>query len=124
MKRVAVGLLALGVLAIAGNRAMAQGALSYPMGAHVAAKYGIQHPGLPSHVKRHHARQYDHRSRYWHPGPPVHRHHHPGPVVVVPPVRRYPVVVYPPVYSAYPYYYAPRGGFSYHVRGISIGVGF
>ena len=132
MKRVVVSLLALSAVAVASDRAFAEGALSYPMAAHVVAKYGVQHPGLPVHVQRHQARQYHYGSRTRHHGRPVYRPHHGRPAVIVhPPVHRYPVVVHPPVYSSYPYYHAPypyyhapRGGFTYHGRGFSIGVGF
>ena len=121
MKRVAVGLLALGVCAVAADRALAEGALSHPMAAHVAAKYGIQYAGLPRHVQRHHARQYQYRQRGYHAYRPRHGQ---GVVVVHPHARRYPVMVHPPIYSRYPYYYGPRGGVSYSGRGFSIGIGF
>ncbi len=124
MKRVAVSLVALGVLAVASDRAFAEGALSRPMAAHVAARYGIQHAGLPRHVQRHHARQYYYRQRGRHAYRSYRPHYGHGAVVAYPSVRRYPVVVHPRVYTGDPYYYAPRGGFSYYGRGFSIGIGF
>ena len=117
MKRVALALATIGVLGVATSQALAEGALSYPMAAHVAAKYGIQHPGQHPKVQQHHAREYyrsQHKYRY-----------RPGqrPVVVYP---RYPTVVVPYAVPYYPrpYYYVPYRGLQYYGSGISFGIGF
>ncbi len=125
MKTVLLSFGALLALGLAAESARAEGALSYPMAAHVAAQYGIQHPGhdtrLVGHrysVGYHHRpRGYMYRGFYgWRP-----------PVVVYPPVPRRPVVVLPrprPYWPRAYHYYRPFRGFSYHAPGISIGIGF
>ena len=124
MKRVALTLAALGVLGVGANRAFAEGALSYPMAAHVAAQYGVHHPGQNPAVI-HQVNRYRHGYRgphhYRHPG---YRYRH-GPVIVHPPVRRLPVMVVPaPIYRPYPYYYSPYYGLQYSTPRFSIGIGF
>lgn len=123
MRRVLLTLSAIGVLAVAASQARAEGALSYPMAAHVAAKYGLHHPGHNTAV----IREVSHRYRGPYRPRPHWYHRGPGPVIVHPPVyRRLPVVVpvYPPIYRYGPYYPRPRGGFSYYGPGFSIGIGF
>lgn len=128
MRHLALALAALGLALAAGGRAMAEGALSYPMAAHVAAKYGVQHPGLQETLHpashRHHGRHlygYGYRARW--------------PVAVYPPMWRRPRVVvpfpgHPPVvrprtYPRHPrYYYRPYHGFRYYGPGVSIGIRF
>ena len=134
MKRIALTLAALGVLGVAANRALAEGALSYPMAAHVAANYGIHHAGLTKAVQyqqvgRFSRRGYGHRGYrdYGHGGAAIHSRgcgcgHCGGGAVVVPYSRHY----YPRSYDYYPrsYNYYPRPGFTYHGRGFSFGFGF
>ncbi|MBN2476547.1 MAG: hypothetical protein JXB62_18175 [Pirellulales bacterium] len=125
MKRITITLAALGIVGLAANLALADGALSYPMGAHVAAKYGIHHPGHNPQVLYQEAARFRHRD----PGPYKHHRGYPrhGAVIVRPPVWAYPSVVvpaapmYPRVYSPA---YVPYRGFSYYGNGFSIGVGF
>ena len=133
MRHVALTLTALGVLSVFAERASAEGALSYPMAAHVAAKYGVHHPGHNTAVIQQVShRRYGHsyrRSRSYHGGPvvvhpPVRRH----PTVVIP-VPGYPPVMYPPAYRYRPpyyrpYYYRPHYGFTYSSPRFSIGIGF
>jgi hypothetical protein len=126
MRRVALTLAAIGVLGLAATQAFAEGALSYPMAAHVAAKYGVHHPGLQTtlhQVKRYgygHSRQYRYRGPvYPYARPYVGRH----PRVVVP-FSGHPPVMHPRVYPRYrPYYRAPQG-LRYYGPGFSIGIGF
>ena len=125
MRRVAITLAALAVLGLAANAAQAanRGALSYPMAAHVAAKYGIQHSGHNpavlrqtsyrghgSYGQRGSGGQYGHRG-YYRPN------YGSRTVIVHPPVYRYPVYVPRP-------YYGPYNGFQYYGPGFSIGIGF
>ena len=123
MKRVALALATIGVLGVATSQALAEGALSYPMAAHVAAKYGIQHPGHHPKVQQHHAREY-YRQQYPRHGQHGYpRHYRHRPVVVYP---RYPTVVVPYAVPYYPrpYYYVPYRGLQYYGSGISFGIGF
>jgi hypothetical protein len=104
MKRVALVLVAFGILGMAASEAFAAG------GVRVAVGYG------PAFVRP------VHPCYHGGPGPmlypPVWRH----PAVIVPaPV--YPPVIYPPVYTVPSYYPAPYG-FGYYGSGISVGVGF
>ena len=69
---------------------------------------------------------------YGHPGPRgyhggFYRHYgpRPAPVIVVPMVPRYPVIIHPPVhhgYGGYRYGYDP--GFDFHYRGRNFGFSF
>ena len=121
MKSAALALAALAAVGLMVSvSSAAGGALSYPMAAHVAAKYGIHHSGHNPGVRQVHYRHH-----------PSYRHrYHPGPVVVHPPVYRRPVVVVPryvaPRVYPYPAYYPsyPPRGINYHGPGFSIGFGF
>ncbi|MDY0166207.1 MAG: hypothetical protein RBS80_06660 [Thermoguttaceae bacterium] len=96
MKRIALALAVVAVLAVGAARAQA-------------------------HPPRHYRGGPPPRSHYY--APP--RHYGPR-VVYPPPRRPYygPAVVVPaPVYP-YPYYYGPSSGFYYRGSGISIGIGF
>ena len=135
MKSVALSLGALALLSVAADRAKAEGALSYPMAAHVAAKYGIQHSGLPAQVKQYHQAKFYHEarrefSRHGHHGHHGHHGYHGH--------HKYrghhgyhgchrPLVI--PYYAPYvrPYYPRPyyvRPGISYYGNGFSLGIGF
>ncbi len=118
MKRIALTVAVIGILAVAADRAFAQGALSYPMAAHVAARYGVQHPGHNPAVIRQ-VRNNHHSARHYRP--PGY-HHGPRPGIIYAPVHRYPPVVLP----VYPHgcYPMPYRGFSYHGRTLSLGFGF
>jgi len=121
MSRVALTVAVLGLLALPVVQAeAADGALSYPMAAHVAAKYGVQSSGVNSVIQPVGLFRHGHHSRR---GAIVVR----PPVVVHPPVilpyGHPPVYHHPPVYRYHPYYY-PRSGFHYYGRGFSIGIGF
>jgi len=135
MKRVLLTLATCGVLAVTAAQALATDkAIPYPMTAQMAAKYGIQHPGLPAQVRAeeaaHHAvevRGYGHGGGYggggygYH-GRPGNYGHYGRPWNYG---YRAPVIVYPPVYVP-PYYYGygPSGVFQYYGRGFSFGLGF
>ena len=115
MKQIALTLAALGVLGVVTNRASAEGALSYPMAAHVAAKYGIHHPGhnrAVQHQEVRHFRRGHHgyHGHYGH-GPAFRPHYRAGYAPVVIPYRQ-------------PYYISPYYGFRYYGPRFSIGIGF
>ncbi len=118
--RLAVASLAIvAVLTLAADRALAEGALSYPMAAHVAARYGVQHPGHNREVMRnmqaergHHGSSRHHANRY-RQGPG--RYYGRGP--------RYPVVVVPSPWM-YNRYYTPYRGFAYFAPASAFGFGF
>lgn len=127
MKHVALCLTAVALLCVLAPAAHAQGALSYPMGAHVAARYGVHHPG--------HNTQVIHQVSHRHPGYYRSRYHgyRPRPVVVHPPVYRHPAVVphcghpavlHPPVHRYPSYYHRSPYGFSYSTPRYSIRIGF
>jgi hypothetical protein len=123
MKPLVLTAAVLGVLALAADRARADGALSRPMAAHVAAKYNnpaahnssalrvqqVSHHGYPGY----HGYSGHHRSRGG------------GAVIVspyVPYVPSYPTVVVP---YAYPYgYYQPYRSFYYSSPRFSVGFGW
>ena len=123
MKRIALTLAAFAAVSLAASFAFAEGALSYPMAAHVAAKYGIQHSGLPKQVKIQEVRRvrpghhgYKYYPRHGHHG---HHYYYQAPVVVQP--------YYVPYTRYYRYptpYYIPRSGITYRGPGVSIGIGF
>ncbi len=123
MRRVAITLAAVALLAVAPNAAQAadRGALSYPMAAHVAANYGIQHSGhnpavLQQTSYRGHG-SYGYRGHGGHFAPYPPRHHGHRPVIVHRPIYRYPTYVPLP-------HYGPYNGFQYYGPGFSIGIGF
>ncbi len=118
--RLAVASLAVvAALTLAADQALAERtrALSYPMAAHTAAKYGVHHPGQNREVMRNmHAardqqarhgssRHHGQRNRYGHGS-------HYRPVVVVPS---------PWMYNQY---YAPYRGFYYFAPASAFGFGF
>jgi len=122
MKRIVFTLATLGALGMAADEAWAGGALSYPMAAHVAAKYGIHHSGHNDAVLYQEVGRFRsvHRGGYGRP-----RGH--ASVVIQPHVWGHPTVVVPharPYYYPPSYYYVPRSGITYHGRGFSIGIGF
>jgi len=125
MSRIALVLGALGLLALPVAQAeAADGALSYPMAAHVAAQHGVQSSGVRSVVQPVGLFRRGHHSHHGHHGaivvrPPVFVH----PPVIVPRYGYAPIYRHPPVYRYHPYYY-PRSGFHYFGRGFSIGIGF
>ncbi len=100
MRRFALALAVIGILALGATAAQAQPPRPYH-GSHYGRHYG-----------HHYAAPRYHGPRVMYP-PPVVRHHyyHPGWVVPAP--------VYP-----VPYYYPPSSGFYYRGSGISIGIGF
>ncbi len=121
MRHVTLGLIAVAGLSLFAKSACAQrGALSYPMAAHVAARYGSHHPGHNTQVihqvnRRHYGHSY--RSHSYH----GHRYSH-APVIAHPPVcGHYPAFVPAPVY---PYYYRPSYNFGYSTPRYSIRIGF
>ncbi len=112
MRRVALALAVVGVLAFGAAQAQARPPHADRSPHH--SQRGRHH----SYRGPHHGYGYHHGpSRYHWPRavvpPPVVRHHYYGPRWAVP------VPVYPR-----PYYYAPRSGFYYRGSGISIGIGF
>ena len=128
MRRIALSMAVVGAMWAGANRALAEGALSYPMAAHVAAKYGVQHSGLPTEVKLYHQAKFRHDSRR-----EIHGSHgyHGGyggsygrpPVVVRPYYVNPQPYYYAPYYAPRPYYYQPSG-ITYRGQGFSIGIGF
>ena len=122
MKRVAIGLAAIGLLGLAANQALAQRVVSPAVPTHVTAGQGIR----ADHVGTlHYYRQVGHyRPGYY--GRPRYGGYHGGygPVVVP---RRYVPRYVPRHRYARPYghpYYGPYRGFSYSGPGFSIGIGF
>ena len=133
MRHIALTLAATSVLCIFSQGALAQGALSYPMAAHVAAKYDAHHPGHNTAVIHQVSRRHHGNHSYRHHGHHSYRHygHHPRSVVVHPPVyghhprhHGYGPVVHPPIYTYRTPYHYPRYGFGYARPGFSIGIGF
>ena len=127
MKRIALTLAAFAAVSLVASFAFAEGALSYPMAAHVAAKYGVQHSGLPKQVKiqqvRHvrpgHHGYHGYRNPHSYRGHYGHQYYHRAPVVVQP--------YYVPHTRYYRYptpYYVPRPGITYYGPGVSVGIGF
>ena len=130
MKRIALSLAAVSILGIMAARAQAEGALARPMGAHVAAKYGIQLAGHPTTVvsqvshRRHGQRGYrgydrGHRGYYrGHPG----RYSSP---MIIQPYWGHPAVIVPaPAYRYRGYYHGPQQSFRYRGPSISFGFGW
>jgi len=135
MKATTLALAAVGIIALFAAKANAGGAISYPMSAHEAAKYGIQDPRLPAQVRAierhkaivkqvgyrhgghgHHGKHHGH-----HRG---HGYHHGHRAVIHPPIIVAPYGGYYPygVYRA-PCYH-PHYNFHYRGRGVSFGFGF
>ncbi len=117
--RLAVASLAVvAALTLAADRALGERALSYPMAAHVAAKYGVHHSGQNREVMRnmhdardqqgHHGSSRHHGQRYRN----GHGPHYRPPVVVV----RSPWM--------YKQYYTPYRGFYYFAPASAFGFGF
>lgn len=127
MKQVALTLAALAVLGLAANQAFAKKGPSRSKDRKVAAKHGLKPAGR--HINADFYRQV-HRKRYANPihRPPGYQHRRPRsvPVVVYPPLVRYPrlIVPYPRPYYPYPYYPVPSRGIGYYGSGITLGIGF
>ncbi len=131
MKRLVLVLAGAGVLGIAAERVRADGALSYPMAAHVAANYGMHDPGG---YDAGFMREVRHSGAYWgddchwyYRRPPMARPYW-GPRMVMPmplppPVFR-PLPPPPPFYPMYGYPYRPQYNFRYSSPRFSIGIGF
>jgi hypothetical protein len=137
MRRVTLGLAALGMLCFAAHQACAQSVVSRSTGIRMAAGPAV--PGISSIASGVQFRQ----AAYYRHGYPGYRGHHRyyggyGPALVPPRVWRQPgvviplpgygAVVRPPVYAApryySPYYYQPYRGFSYESPRFSFGFSF
>ncbi len=116
--RLAVASLAVvAALTLAADQALAERtrALSYPMAAHTAAKYGVHHPGQNREVTRNMRAERDQqarRSSSRHHGQRYRHGPHYRPVVVVPS---------PWMYNQY---YMPYRGFYYFAPASAFGFGF
>jgi hypothetical protein len=137
MRRIALGLAAMGVLGFAAHQAFAQSAVSRATAVQVAGHGG---PGSSSITSG----AYFLEAGYYHRGYPGYQRHHRyyggyGPMFVPPrvwgrpavviPLPGYGTVVPPPVYAAPPYYspyyyYQPYRGFSYESPRFSFGFSF
>jgi len=139
MKATTLALAGVGIIVLVAAEANA-GALSYPMSAQSAAKYGIQDARLPAQVRaierqkavikqvayRHGGRHGGHHGHHGHHG--HYRHHgyrHGGHPVMYPPIIVAPYGGYYPygVYRA-PCYHGPHYNFHYRGRGVAVGIGF
>lgn len=124
-------MLTLGILGVVGLLASRPALAERP---HVRLGVSVAAPADLIHEVGHHGyHKYRHGDygRYRHHGHPGWR----GPAVYRPPVWGHPPVVipypghppvmHPPVHRyRYHHYYAPRGGFVYHGRHLSLGIGF
>ncbi len=147
MKATTLALATVAVIALVAAEANAAGAISYPMSAQMAAKYGIQNARLPAQVRAieqrkavvkqaSYNRRGGHNSGYkgghgynrghgykgghsYHRGHGYHHGRHP---VVYPPVVIAPYGGYYPVYRTQ--YYRPQYNIQYRGRGMSFGIGF